>query len=208
MRRVAESFAWPFRGRWHSAWLIGVVLMLFSPVTFIAILGYAIEAVRAAERDPSQGPPPWRWSARLFWDGGWTALGILAITAPFAIAYGSIFDHLPESGSLVSDVLVLFSLALPWGVALLVLMPHCSTRFAATSHWNDIFDFGGAIRGVTRNFAAWNATAAAIVTGWAIGLACAGALCIGVVPGLLYAILVSAHAAAAYDRSSSAASAR
>jgi hypothetical protein len=36
-----------------------------------------------------------------------------------------------------------------------------------------------------------------MVTGWAIGLACVGLLCVGLVPGVFYAILVSAHASAA-----------
>jgi hypothetical protein len=53
------------------------------------------------------------------------------------------------------------------------------------------------VRGVRRDFATWNIAAAAIVTGWAAGLACAGLLCVGLVPGVFYAILVSAHAAAA-----------
>jgi hypothetical protein len=46
-------------------------------------------------------------------------------------------------------------------------------------------------------------SAAAIVTGWLVGLACAGLLCIGIVPGIFYAILVSAHATAALARKSS-----
>src|SRR6267142_2078528 len=37
----------------------------------------------------------------------------------------------------------------------------------------------------------------AIVTGWALGLAAVGLLCVGLVPGVFYAILVSAHASAA-----------
>jgi hypothetical protein len=60
-----------------------------------------------------------------------------------------------------------------------------------------MFDYPGAIRGVFRDFATWNLSAAAIVTAWAVGLACAGLLCLGVVPGIFYAILVSAYASAA-----------
>lgn len=187
------------------------MLVLFLPVTFIAVLGYAIAAVRAAERDPAQGPPPWPWSARLFWDGGWTVLALLVLTAPFAIAYLVLLDRLPSAGFwpandagvafLISRALVLAALALPWGLLLLVLMPHCSARFAESGRWGDIFDYAGAISSVVRGFATWNAAAAAIVTGWVIGLACAGLLCIGAVPGVFYAILVSAHASAAFHRS-------
>jgi hypothetical protein len=63
-----------------------------------------------------------------------------------------------------------------------------------------MFNFPKAVRGVVRDFATWNLAAAAIVTAWALGLACVGLLCIGIVPGVLYAILVSAHASAALRR--------
>jgi hypothetical protein len=211
MRRVAESFTWPFRGQWRAPWIVGIVLVLFLPLTFIPVLGYAIEAIRAAARDPAQGPPAWRWSTRLFWEGAWTALAIVIITMPFAIAYALILGSMrfqdSGTGPLIAKALILIGLALPWGCLLLVHMPHSSARLAETGHWSDIFDFAGALRSVARNFAAWNATAAATVTGWAIGFACAGMLCVGVVPGAFYAILVSAHAAAAFHRSGQTASA-
>ena len=76
-------------------------------------------------------------------------------------------------------------------------MPHATARFAQSGRVADLFDLAASIRGVRRDFATWNVVAAAIVTGWAIGLACVGLLCIGLVPGLFYAILVSAHASAA-----------
>lgn len=195
MRQVAESFTWPFRGEWRTSWMIGVALILFLPLTFILVLGYAIAAVRAAQRDPAQGPPPWRLSARLVYDGVCTSAAILAVSAPFAIAYAPLVDRVPTSP--ISSFLVLAALALPWGLVLLALMPHCSARFATTGQWKDIFDFGGAVKSVMVDFAAWNTTVAAIVTAWAMGLACAGLLCVGAVPGLFYAILVSAHATAA-----------
>lgn len=206
MSRVADSFAWPFRGEWRSRWITGVALVLFLPLTFIVVLGYAIASVRAAMTSPADGPPPWRWSARLFSDGAWTAFTILAITAPFALAYALIVKSVPTS--MVSAFLVLAALALPWGLALLVVMPHCSTRFATTGRWTDLFDFSGAIQSVVDDFAGWNVNAAAMVTAWAIGLACAGLLCAGAVPGVFYAILVSAHAAAAFDGSRPASSSR
>lgn len=210
MRRVADSFTWPFRGRWRSRWLAGAVLVLFLPLTFIPVLGYAIDAVRAAERDPEQGPPSWNWSRRLLWDGAWTALSILALTAPFAFAWWWLIRTVSASpqAAVTVDTLLLIGLALPWGLVLMVLMPCCSARFAETGRPNDLFDFADAIRGVVHDFAAWNATAAAMVTAWAIGFASAGLLCVGAGPGVFYAILVSAHAAAAYRRPRPTSSAR
>ena len=89
-----------------------------------------------------------------------------------------------------------FMVALPWGALLLLLMPHATARFAVTQKARHLFDFGSSIRSVRREFAAWNVAIAAIVTAWAVGLACVALLCIGAVPGVFYAILVSAHAAA------------
>jgi Protein of unknown function (DUF4013) len=206
VRLVAESFAWPFRGAWRSAWAIGLVTVLLVPVLFVPLLGYAIAATRAAEIDPSPGPPPWRWSLRLLWDGAWTAAAILIITAPFVLVLNPIVNAVVDAGwfdNFTARVLVILALALPWGIVLLILMPHATARFARTGIWGDLFDFVGAIKSVRRDFATWNAVAAAIVTAWAIGLACVGLLCVGVVPGIFYAILVSAHAAAALHRQSS-----
>jgi hypothetical protein len=96
-----------------------------------------------------------------------------------------------------ADVATIVLLALPWGLLLLLLMPHATSRFAATGRPRDLFDFQASIRGVRRDFSTWNLVAAAIVTGWALGVACVGVFCVGLLPGVFYAILVSAHASAA-----------
>ena len=186
MQLVAESFAWPFRGDWRRAWLPGLVCTLLLPLLFIPLLGYAVEATRAR----SAGPPPWRFSARLFTDGFWTSLAVLVSILPFAVAWMAVH------GSALVRVVAFFLLALPWGLLVLLLLPHATGRFAATGRPADLFDMSASIRSVRRDFAGWNTVAAAMVTGWAVGLACVGLLCIGLVPGVLYAILVSAHAAA------------
>src|SRR5205814_5798611 len=87
-------------------------------------------------------------------------------------------------------------LAFPWGIVLLLLMPHATARFAATHRARDLFNFAASLRSVRREFANWNLVVAAIVTAWALGVACVGLFCVGIVPGIFYAILVSAHATA------------
>jgi Protein of unknown function (DUF4013) len=204
---VAASFAWPFRGGRRSNWVVGVVAVLLLPIAFIPLLGYAVAATRSASLDPEPGPPPWVLSGRLLADGLWTALAVLLVTVPFALALNP-FAYLIEQAHLwhvgdqtlshlYASIAAGFLLALPWGILLLLLMPHATVRFAATGKARDLFDFASAVRGVRRDFATWNVAAAAIVTAWAIGLACAGLLCVGVLPGIFYAILVSAHASAA-----------
>jgi hypothetical protein len=207
MKFVADSFSWPFRGDWKSRWLPGLIALLLLPICVIPLLGYAIASTRAAEVGAKQGPPGWTFSVRLLSDGFWTALVIALLTAPFALALNSLagflFDahigHVSDASQsqLYAHVVAGFILAFPWGLLLLLLMPHATARFAHTGNPVDLFDFPKAIRGVTQDFATWNLAAAAIVTAWALGLAAVGLLCVGLIPGVFYAILVSAHASAA-----------
>jgi Protein of unknown function (DUF4013) len=206
---VAASFTWPFSGEWRPRWLVGVVMVLLLPIAFIPVLGYAVAATRSAISDPSRGLPRWRISIRLLTDGFWVALAVLLIAAPFALVLSPIAmlidqAHLWHLGDLAlsrfyANLTAAFALALPWGIVMLLWMPHATARFAARGRPIDLFDFPAALRGVARDFATWNLTAAAIVTAWALGLACVGLLCLGIVPGVFYAILVSAHATAALE---------
>jgi hypothetical protein len=206
---VAGSFAWPFRGDRLAIWSIGILIVLVLPITFIPLLGYAVAATRAASADPSAAPPRWQPSTRLLSDGFWVALAVVVITAPFVFAAGPIATlvddaHVwrvsdPTLSHLYSSLTAGFALALPWGIVLLLLMPHATARFATSGLPVDMFDFASSLRGVGRDFATWNLAAAAIVTAWAVGLACVGLLCVGIVPGVFYAILVSAHACATLD---------
>ena len=207
MNLVAASFAWPFRGEWRAKWLIGLAMVLVLPIGFVPLLGYAVAATRSASIDPGLGLPPWAQWRRLLADGLFVALAIALIAAPFALALGplsSLVDsaHLwrvgdPGLSRLYAELAALFILALPWGIVMLLFMPHATIRFALTGRPLDLFDFRATLRGVGRDFATWNLAAAAIVTAWALGVACVGLLCIGIVPGIFYAILVSAHATAA-----------
>ncbi len=201
MRLVANSFAWPFRGRSRWTWPIGVVAVLLLPLLFIPVFGYAVKAIRAAELDASNGPPPWRWSARLLWDGAWVAFAVAVSAAPFALGYNPLAAALaPRLGDLTGGAVALLLLLFGWGIVLLLFAPHATARFAASGDFHDLFDAAAAIRGVRADFTTWNLVVAAIVTAWAVGIACVGLLCIGLVPGTFYAILVSAHAAAALHR--------
>jgi len=209
VKLVAASFAWPFRGEWHGAWLIGVPLVLVLPVAFIPLLGYAVLATRSASTDPERGLPRWTMSGRLLGDGFWIALAVILIAAPFALALGPLAALIDQAhlwrvndaalSRLYGYIAAGFILALPWGIVMLLLMPHATAHFAMTGLPCYLFDFPAALRGVARDFTTWNVAAAAIVTAWALGLACVGLVCIGVAPGIFYAILVSAHASAALN---------
>ena len=194
MRLVAESFAWPFRAP-ASTWILGILCVLLLPVLFIPLLGYAVAATRSAELDPRGPPPPWRISARLLSAGAWTSLALALTAVPFLVLWSALSSI--AGRNLYAQVVVFFLLLFFWGVVALVVFPHATASFAATAARHDLFDVRGAVRAVRRDLATWNVVVAAIVTGWAIGIACVGLLCVGVLPGVFYAILVSAHAAAA-----------
>jgi uncharacterized protein DUF4013 len=197
VRLVADSFGWPFCGRRAGAWIGGLAAVLLLPLLFIPLLGYAIAATRAAEQDATQGPPAWSLTPRLFSDGLWVAVAIALTLLPFALLWGPVSDLLSRGVEpLIARTGAALLLALPWGLLALLHMPHATATFAATGDPRDMLDLAGAARSVRRDFSSWNLVAAAIVTAWAAGLACVGLLCVGIVPGIFYAILVSAHAAA------------
>ena len=184
-------------------WAPGLLAVLLLPGGFLFVLGYAVAAVRAAG-DPA--PPAWRRPGRLLIDGVSVALAIAILTFPFAVIAFAVVplvanpDLWRSNGTLLQVEAwsaAILALALPWGIVVLLLMPHATARYAATGREVDLFNFASSLRSVRRDFAAWNVAVAAIVTAWAIGLACSALFCVGVVPGVFYAILVSAHATAA-----------
>jgi Protein of unknown function (DUF4013) len=194
VRLIAESFAWPFRAK-PATWIWGCFFVLLLPLLFIPLLGYAVAATRSAELHPDQPPPPWRLSFPLLRAGAWTSAAVIITLVPFALALNPL--AIAFGDNVYSHVFAFFVLLFLWGLLALLLLPHATASFAATGVYTDLFGMASALRGVRRDFATWNLVVAAMVTAWAIGIACAGLLCIGIVPGVFYAILVSAHAAAA-----------
>jgi len=204
VKRIADSFTWPLRAP-LSRWVFGILAVLLLPLLFIPLLGYAIAATRAAEHEPVQSPPAWSISGRLLADGFWVSLAIVLTVLPFALLLNPLAGAMRglTRSDMIAGVIAFFALALPWGLVALLVLPHATATFAASGKPADLFNFTAALRGVRRDFATWNVVVGAIVTAWAIGLACAGLLCVGIVPGVFYAILVSAHAAAALQRQGS-----
>ncbi|HKW06007.1 MAG TPA: DUF4013 domain-containing protein [Candidatus Dormibacteraeota bacterium] len=201
MRAVAESFAWPFRAG-AGTWIWGCLCVLLLPLLFIPLYGYAIAAIRQAEQDRTLGPPAWRFNHRMIRDGAWTFVVVSVAMAPIWLFTNPLADVLatPAIGPLFAHVFAELILLLPTGILALLILPHATSAYAATGNPRDIVNVVAALRGVRRDFATWNLTVAAIVTAWAIAIACVGLLCVGIVPGVFYAILVSAHAAAPLHR--------
>ena len=208
MNHVAAAFGYPFRKGAAGGWFIGVLLVLVLPIGLIPLCGYAISAIRASASDPAAGPPAWRSPGRLLAEGTLVAALLLLLSSPFAIATAVLAKVLgpglralpgandPLVAGAVAVVIGVAVVGLPWGILLLVLMPVACIRFADSGRARDLFDLAAAVRRVRSNFAGWNLVAVAIVTAWTAGLAGAGLFCIGVLPGVYFAILASAHATA------------
>lgn len=134
------------------------------------------------------------------------AAALAVLTAPFALlavllagVAGPIFTR-PGADPLVAAglawVVAVAAAAFPWGILLLVLMPAATVRFARTGSFRDLLDLPASLRVVRRRFGDWNLVVVAIVTAWAIGFCGLGLGLVGVFPGLVFALLVSSHAAA------------
>jgi hypothetical protein len=202
---VAAAFAYPFRAG-AGRWLVGSLLVLLWPLSFIALLGYATAAIRASAADPVAAPPAWRLENRLFREGAWTALALAFFSAPFAAAWWPLASALagrvtatgvPFLDRAYGVLAASMALALPWGLVLLVQLPSASARFAIGGRARDLFDVGASLRTIRDRYGVWNLAVAAIVSAWVGGLLVGSLCCVGVLPGAFYAILVSAHASAA-----------
>jgi hypothetical protein len=163
--------------------------------------------VRSSQLCPQDPPPGWRLSARLLSDGLWTALLLALLSAPFAAGFWPLEQLLFAGGTVISSQDAFIDrmyalagagliLALPWGLVLLLVVPANLARFAASGRAVQLFDPAGPLRVAGAGFITWNLALASIVTAWTIGLAAGGLLCVGLIPGAFYAILVSAHATA------------
>ena len=150
--------------------------------------------------------PHWRPLRRLLFDGVALTAVLALLTAPFAVLaifLAGLAGHLlyhpgadPLLAGALAWIVALAVAALPWGILLLVLMPAATARFAISGSARDLVDFPSSLSVVRRRFGDWNLVVVAIVTAWAIGFCGLGLVCLGVLPGLLYALLVSSHAAA------------
>jgi hypothetical protein len=206
-RHVIASFLYPLRrDGWLPRWAAGLLLVAVLPISFPLVFGYAVACIRAAAGDPTAAPPDWRLSGRLLGDGALSAAQSAALTVPFALiawwlagALAAVWHPFgdPLLDPALSWIGVVTLVALPWGVAMLVVLPPTLARFAVTGRARDLASVGWVVTCVRGRYADWNFVLVAITTAWAlaaVGLAVAG---VGVVAGAFYAILVSAHACSA-----------
>lgn len=192
---VVGSFLYPLRaGGRLSRWLLGLCLVALLPLTFPLVLGYAVSCVRTAACDPAAPPP--RWGVHLR-DGAWAALQAAVLTAPFAVLAWLLEPLAARVYAPVAWVAAVTVAALPWGVLVLVVVPPTLASFAVTRRASDLARLSLVVGCVRQRYADWNLVLVAITTSWALaalGLAVAG---VGIVAGVFYAILVSAHACSA-----------
>jgi uncharacterized protein DUF4013 len=201
----AHALAYPLRRGAGRAWLFGLPLLLLFPLTFVLVFGYALQATRASLADPASPPPQLRLDGRLLREGALTSALVAALTLPFAalawMGGGAMSNVLHATGDaffnrayglLAAGLLI----AIPWGLLLLLLLPPNVAAYCVSGRLRDLLDPVLAFRRVSERFLDWNLATVAMVTGWLLGFAAVGLLCVGFLPGAFYAILVSAHATA------------
>jgi hypothetical protein len=196
-RHVIRSFVYPFRGPWRGRrWLLGVCLVALFPMTFPAVLGYAVACVRSAACDPTAPPPRWGLHLR---DGSWAALQAAALTAPFVLLAWLLLEPLFARflWTPLAWIAAVTVAALPWGVAMLVAVPPTLASFAVTRRPSDLARLRLVLSCVRDRYADWNVVLVGITTAWVLAAVGLAALVVGIVPGAFYAILVSAHACSA-----------
>jgi hypothetical protein len=201
----AHALSYPLRRGAGGAWLIGLPLLLLFPLTFVLVFGYALQATRASLADSESPPPRPHLDGRLLRDGALTFALVAALTLPFVAlvwfggdAMSNVLHPTGDAffnrayGLLAATLLI----AIPWGLLLLLLLPPNVAAFCASGRLRDLIDPVLAFRRVSERFLDWNLATVAMVTGWLLGFAALGLLCVGFLPGAFYAILVSAHATA------------
>ena len=209
MGGIAASFAMPFRSLSRASWLVGSLLVLLFPVGLVILLGHSVNVTRSA-RAGGDRMPGLRLTRRGALEGAAvTGLGLL-LTAPFAVALVPLQAHLLPAlargglgaGGLQQPVAVVIAaglLSLPWALTMLALVPTGVAALARSGQIADLFAVTSSLRTVRTRFPVWNVVTAAIVSAWLLGLAAVAACGVGALPGVLYAILVSAHASAALE---------
>lgn len=200
--RIAESLAYPFRRGALGVWLVGMALLVLFPATFWLVLGYGIDAIRQSAADPGAPPPRFHLDFRTAREGALASLAALALALPYVLLSALLASLIAPAfiglsapfGRIEATLVAGLLVALPWGTLVLVLAPPAFAAFAASGRAGDLFDARAAARTVRTRFVDWNLATVVIVTAWLIALAGLGLCCVGVIPGVMYAILVSAHA--------------
>lgn len=204
--QAARAFAYPFRRGALRAWIPALLLVLVLPLGLVPLLGYTVCAIRASAADPAAAPPRFRLDRRLLRDGLLVLGALLLLALPFAVAAPAVYSGIrsahvfPDTGEAFFDaayagVATGMLVLLPWAFALLLVAPANLAWFAVSGRPRDLLDPVAAGRRVRGAFMAWNLVTVVMVSAWAIA-GVGTLLCVGAIPGAVYAMLVTAHATA------------
>lgn len=202
----AGSFVYPLRGRWLRRWALGVVLLLFFPIGWVPLFGYAVACVRSVAISPQAPPPAWAPAGRLLRDGCWALLQAGLLTLPFGVVAWSLGGLVASRWHPFADPFTAHSVALassavlvalPWGLLMLALVPSTLARFAVSGRPVQLAAVGTALRDIRHRYLVWNLVVVTICSAWLLAALGLALLAVGAALGAFYAILVSAHACAA-----------
>lgn len=206
MNDLGKAFSFPFRDeRWFGKFLIGALFMLLSIllVGVFILAGYFVRVTQAAMRKEAEALPAWDDIGGMLVSGFKFVVVYLIYSIPIFLLYiplvvmavaAGVGGQGEEAGLFTGlyGAAVVF-LIVPYALALSLLMPVITYRFAERENIGDALDIGGIIAAFRRN---WQS--ALIVALIAVGIQSFAAvglvlLFIGVFFTIFYAYLVSAY---------------
>ena len=198
--------------KWTNKVLVGAVISAV-PILGMAASGYGLDVIKNVIEDESRPLPTWDDLGNQFVRGLMYTIGVLVYFLPlfivaclFAVVGGGLGAALGDSqsaqdslGALLSGAGLLFGcLGLLYTLAVLVILPAATVRFALSNKLGDMFKFSALLDDVRRNVSGYlTVILVVIVAGIALGAVTSlitGALFFIPICGWLVGWLISAGA--------------
>jgi hypothetical protein len=213
MDDLGRAFSFPFRdSAWFSKFLIGSLFMLLCLllVGFFILAGYFIRVTQAAMRRDENPLPDWNDIGGMLITGFKFVIVYLIYLIPILLLYVPLvvmavvgeFSGSSASGEILTGMyaMAILLLIIPYGLALSLLMPVITYRFARNENIGEALDVGAIVRAFRKN---WQGTL--IVALIAIGIQSFSGVgiilfLVGVFFTIFYSYLVSAYLFGALGR--------
>jgi hypothetical protein len=207
MQNLGISFTFPFKDqRWLSKFLLAALFMLLSilVVGIFFLLGYYVQVIQRVIRKDENPMPEWDEMGEKFVLGFKYFVVYLVYFIPVILLYvlflAAVIAASLSGGQEISTLINIMSILLviillPYTLALSVLTPIISARFAATESISEALDIAGIVRQFKMNWQ--NAIIVALITVGIQSFAAVGliVLIVGIFFTLFYSYLASAHMA-------------
>lgn len=210
---IQKSFTFPLEDeKWTNKVLVGAVISAV-PILGMAASGYGLDVIKNVVEDESRPLPTWDDIGAIFMRGLIYTIGVIVYFLPllilgclFAVIGGGLGAAVGDSqsaqdsvGALLGGAGLLFGcLGLLYTLAVLVVLPAATVRFALSSKLSDMFKFSVLLEDIRRNVSGYLTVVlviivAGIVLGAVVSLV-TGVLAFIPICGWIAAWLISAGA--------------